>query len=184
MELLGFQQCIEFLSTKNLLERLKFLICDKDGKIAKYIRETPKLKHITILHDPGHWVKGVGKQLEDIFGLSKRFAAFSTRIKRWFLYCIKTAEQKVRNDHKITENRSFELLQARHEIAIEFQKRWCYTTVHYSRAVCADDCPCRKMDSNIFPSLDFSFQMIEIVDYPREIIKLIMEFVVEEFDIY
>ena len=82
MELLGFQDCIKFLSENNLLTKLKYLICDKDGKITKYVRETPELKHIQILHDPGHWVKGVGNDLQKIFGTSEKFSTIANRVKR------------------------------------------------------------------------------------------------------
>jgi len=111
MEILGFQDLISFLKEHHLLQKLKYVIADKDGKIAKKIRETEELKHIQILHDPGHWVKGVVHRVEEALGSGKEFLSFVTRIKRWFIYCVKEAENTVRKQLNIEEVRSLKLLE-------------------------------------------------------------------------
>jgi len=37
MEIEGFKEAMDFLKEHNLLIKLKFIIADKDGKIARYV---------------------------------------------------------------------------------------------------------------------------------------------------
>jgi len=111
MEIEGFKEAMKFLKDNNLLTKLKFIIADKDGKIAKYIRSTTELHHIQILNDPGHWMKGITNGVDSILGTGKEYKGFVTRIKRWFMYCVKEAESTIRKNLNIQEKRSLLLIE-------------------------------------------------------------------------
>ena len=111
MEIEGFKEAMDFLKEHNLLIKLKFIIADKDGKIARYVRTKDELKHIKILNDPGHWMKEIANGVDSILGVGKEFKGFVARIKQWFMYCVKEAEATIRKKLNIQEKRSLKLIE-------------------------------------------------------------------------
>lgn len=105
MEIEGFKEAVNFLEKHDLLKKLRFIVADKDGKIAKYIRNESRLQHVKILNDPGHWMKGVANEVEKILGTGKEYKGFIPRIKRWFMYCIKEAETTIQKKYKNQDTR-------------------------------------------------------------------------------
>jgi len=129
MEAMGFFECIEFLKKNNALQYVTHFCTDRDCSVISEFEKNPDLKHIKLVYDPGHVMKGCKKDLEKIFGKGKRYAPFPAKIAKWFLVCVKKAEELHKGNVP--------------EMIKEYEHRMFSAIAHYTCEVCKPICPCR-----------------------------------------
>jgi hypothetical protein len=129
MEAMGFFECIEFLKNNDALQFVTHFCTDRDCSVTSEFEKNPDLKHIKLVYDPGHVMKGCLKDLEKIFGKGKRYVLFPAKIAKWFLLCVKKAEEL--HNGKIPEMQK------------EYVHRMSSAVAHYTCKVCKPSCPCR-----------------------------------------
>jgi hypothetical protein len=89
MEGVGFRKCIDYLEEKGLLSKVLYCVCDRDGSVRKHLKEDNRCAHIIPLDDPGHALKPIRKELESVFGKSKRYINYPRRMMKWLMRCLK-----------------------------------------------------------------------------------------------
>lgn len=68
MEFEGFSHCVNELEQLGILKKVLAFVADQDGQVKNAFAQQPRLQHITVLHDPGHYAKKLeGKVREAIW---------------------------------------------------------------------------------------------------------------------
>lgn len=141
MEIIGFQNSIATISSKNWFSRWKVLVTDKDCKISKYLNENYEV-HV---FDPGHIKKSYKKKLESI--LPKSYSHLVKRVTAWWMRVLKQSildAQKRTGVAKINSLTQYTILCA--EIKKLFLQK--YTFDHYTKPICGfSNCPCFNDDN-------------------------------------
>jgi hypothetical protein len=134
MEGAALCKALDQLQSDGLLERLSHIAADGDLSIASILQERPECAHIVLAQDPGHRQKNFFRSLKDLFGESARYKGFARRIGKFFMRCIKRAEEAHKEDTEKARTLRLET----------FTKLWQHAWNHYTTDKCPPSCPCNE----------------------------------------
>jgi hypothetical protein len=142
MEAAALEDFLNWAQSMNILAKISATCCDKDSSMHKLLLEDERFvycslfywnliircKHIELTFDPGHVKKSFEGSLRKLFGKSKVYQLFASRIANWFMRAICEAKSRFPNQRSLIES--------------EFRRRMSYLIPHYTN-VCSKACPCQ-----------------------------------------